>query len=118
LRAEQVGALAAIGLGPAHALAQRLRMHAQVGCDLGDRTLRLEHEPNAAVHQLLWVLPSSWHRRRISSPQDSKSWLRGLRQTRPGSVLVVRYFRKGGGLAMLRMMSKPMAANPAEGHVA
>src|SRR5206468_8573075 len=85
LRAEQVGALAAIGLGPAHALAQRLRMHAQVGCDLGDRTLRLEHEPNAAVHQLLWVLPSSWHRRRISSPQDSKSWLRGLRQTRPGS---------------------------------
>jgi uncharacterized membrane protein YraQ (UPF0718 family) len=34
------------------------------------------------------------------------------------AVLVVRYFRKGGGVAMLRMMSKPMAANPAEGHAA
>src|SRR5438105_5548027 len=34
------------------------------------------------------------------------------------AVLVARYFRKGGGLAMLRMMSKPMAANPAEGHAA
>ena len=39
------------------------------------------------------------------------------------AVLVVRYFRKGGGIAMLRMMNKPMGmmykpmgANPAEGH--
>jgi uncharacterized membrane protein YraQ (UPF0718 family) len=34
------------------------------------------------------------------------------------AVLVVRYFRKGGGVAMLRMMSKPMAEHAAAGHTA
>jgi uncharacterized protein len=32
------------------------------------------------------------------------------------AVLVTRYFRKGGGIAMLRMMSKPMGEHHAEGH--
>jgi len=34
------------------------------------------------------------------------------------AVLLIRYFRRGGGIAMLRMMSKPMAERPAEGHAA
>jgi uncharacterized membrane protein YraQ (UPF0718 family) len=34
------------------------------------------------------------------------------------AVLVVRYFRNGGGVAMLRMMSKPMAEHAAAGHTA
>ena len=34
------------------------------------------------------------------------------------AVLVVRYFRRGGGIAMLRMMSKPMPEHHAEGHPA
>src|SRR5438105_8698413 len=32
------------------------------------------------------------------------------------AVLMVRYFRKGGGIAMLRMMSKPMHAHHAQGN--
>jgi hypothetical protein len=32
------------------------------------------------------------------------------------AVLVTRYFRKGGGIAMLRMMGKPMQEHHAEGH--
>jgi uncharacterized membrane protein YraQ (UPF0718 family) len=34
------------------------------------------------------------------------------------AALVVRYFRKGGGVAMLRMMSKPVPQHHAEGHAA
>jgi len=30
----------------------------------------------------------------------------------------LRYFRRGGGIAMLRMMSKPMPEHHAEGHPA
>src|SRR5439155_7988505 len=33
-------------------------------------------------------------------------------------ALLVRYFRRGGGIAMLRMMSKPMPEHHAEGHPA
>jgi hypothetical protein len=33
-----------------------------------------------------------------------------------GGLLVWRYFRRGGGLAMLRMMAKPMAHEHAHGH--
>jgi hypothetical protein len=31
-------------------------MHPQVSRDLGDRAPRLEHEPHAAIDQLLWAL--------------------------------------------------------------
>src|SRR5207248_795344 len=34
------------------------------------------------------------------------------------AVLLLRYFRRGGGIAMLRMMSKPMPEPHAEGHPA
>jgi uncharacterized membrane protein YraQ (UPF0718 family) len=34
------------------------------------------------------------------------------------AVLVARYFLRGGGIAMLRMMSKPMAEHAAAGHTA
>jgi uncharacterized membrane protein YraQ (UPF0718 family) len=34
------------------------------------------------------------------------------------AVLVARYFRKGGGIAMLRMMSRPMVEHAAAGHMA
>jgi hypothetical protein len=38
-------------------------------------------ETATAVITLHRCFSASWHRRRISSPQDSKSWLRSLRQT-------------------------------------
>ena len=34
------------------------------------------------------------------------------------AVLIVRYFRKGGGLAMLRMMNKPIGEHSGHGHPA
>jgi uncharacterized protein len=34
------------------------------------------------------------------------------------AVLIVRYFRRGGGITMLRMMSKPMPEHHARGHAA
>lgn len=37
---------------------------------MGDRTPRLEHEPDSKLSQLLWVLPRGSHRWSISFPQD------------------------------------------------
>jgi hypothetical protein len=45
-------------------------MHAQIASDLSDRPLALKRQPNTSLNQLPWILPSSWHRRRLSSPQD------------------------------------------------
>src|ERR1019366_7919871 len=86
-RAQQLAALAAISLGLAHTLAQRLRVNTQVGGDPRDRPPGLEHEPNAALHQLIGILPRSWHPRRVSSRQDrilvseppsKPAWLKGF----------------------------------------
>jgi hypothetical protein len=35
-----------------------------------DRALALKRKPNTALDQLQWILPRSWHARRLSSPAD------------------------------------------------
>jgi hypothetical protein len=69
---EQRGACAAVGLGPTHLLAQRLRMDPQIGSDVRDRPVGLQGQANTARDQLVGTLPRSGHRvGRIASLQDS-----------------------------------------------
>ena|ERR1035438_5238083 len=60
-------------------------MDAQIVSDVRDRALGLKRQANPSLDQLLWVLPRSWHDRRLSSPAD-ESTKRSLRRTRPGST--------------------------------
>jgi hypothetical protein len=59
----------------------------QIAGDLGDRALGLKDEPNAAIEQLLGVLAWSWHRVGDLPSSRTESWVRGLRETRPGSQI-------------------------------
>ena len=54
------------GLAPlsarlAHLLAQRLRVHAEIGRDMRDRAIALQRQPHAASHELVGVLLRSGH---------------------------------------------------------
>ena len=53
---------------------------------MADRPARLDRKTNAAIDQLLRILPSSWHDRRFSFQEDKSSPIQSLRQTRPASV--------------------------------
>jgi len=57
---------------------------AEVTGDCGHRAAGLQHEPYAAVEQLLWVL--AWSGQRDSSLPGTDSWFRSLRESQPGSV--------------------------------
>jgi hypothetical protein len=70
LRAQQVGALAAVGLRLTHTLSQRLSVDAQISSDMRDRPSGLEHEPDAALHQLIGVFLRSWHEPEFLSRGD------------------------------------------------
>ena len=59
-----------VGLRPAHTLAQRLMVDAQISSDPRDRPPGLEHKPDAARHQLIGVLPRSWHERGVPLSRD------------------------------------------------
>jgi hypothetical protein len=63
--------LQTFGLGLARSLAKRLPVDAQIVGDVRDRTSALERRTDAALKQLLWVLPRSRHDAETSSPQDS-----------------------------------------------
>ncbi|MHB8695821.1 MAG: hypothetical protein ACYDHH_31790 [Solirubrobacteraceae bacterium] len=67
--AQQIRAGAVIGLRPAHALTQCLRVDPEISSDVSDRTLRLQSESNATVHQLIGVLLRSWHERGVPLPR-------------------------------------------------
>src|ERR1035438_9091740 len=61
-------------------------MDAQIVSDVRDRALGLKRQANPSLDQLLWVLPRSWHDRRLSSPAD-ESTKRSLR-TRINDLLL------------------------------
>jgi hypothetical protein len=86
LAGEHLAAFAAIGFDLAHRLAQHFTMDTQIGSDMRDRTLRLKREANTALDQLQWILPRSWHDKRLS-PLADKTAKQSLRQTQPGSSL-------------------------------
>jgi len=77
--------LLAVGLGLAHLLAQRLRMHAEIVRDVRDRPLTLERDPNRSLHELVGIFLRSSHGSGSLSARTA-SWLQGLRQTRDGSA--------------------------------
>jgi hypothetical protein len=89
LAAQKVLALALIGFRAAHPFAQRLGINAQVSSDMSDRASGLEHQPRAALQQLLGILPRSCHARRLSFPADETTD-QSLRQNQPGSVAATR----------------------------
>jgi len=76
---------AGVRFGLANPVAKRLLMHTQIGRDMRDRTVRLEHEPNRPLAQLIRILPRCRHFQSLALRQD-RSWLRGLRQTQRGSL--------------------------------
>ena len=45
---------------------RRLGVHPQVLGDVRDRPAGLQRQPHTALDQLIWVLPGSWHPRRVS----------------------------------------------------
>jgi hypothetical protein len=53
--------------------------------DVRNRTTALKRQPNAALDQLQWVLPRSWHPGRLSLPADETTD-QSPRQNRPGSL--------------------------------
>jgi len=67
---KQIGTLPAVRLSLAHTLSQRLVVNTQVSSYLRDRPPGLEHEPDAARHQLIGVLPRSWHEREVPLSRD------------------------------------------------
>jgi hypothetical protein len=81
----------AVGLGLAHRLAQRLVMNPEISRDVTHRPPGLDGQPHTAIDQRLGVLPSSWHRWRVSCPEDGSSSIRSLRETRPASNLLGSY---------------------------
>src|SRR5450755_1290983 len=62
LRREHLTTRAAVGLRLAHALTQRLMMDTQISSHPRDRPPGLKHKPDAALHQLIGILPRSWHK--------------------------------------------------------
>ena len=83
-RGQQITPLAGISLGLAHPLTQRLGVDTEISGYVRDRPAGLEHKPDAALQQLVRVLPRSWHEREFLS-RGPKSSFQGLRQTRDGS---------------------------------
>src|SRR6202142_251173 len=86
LRGRQIRPQTLIGLDLAHTLSQRLGRQPDVLGDMRDRPPGLQHEPHTAVDQLLGVLPWTWHRRRISSPEDRTPSFQSLRQIQASSA--------------------------------
>ena len=84
LTGQQIAALTAVGLRLAHALAKRLVVNTEISSHLRDRPPGLEHQPHAALHQLIGVLPRSWHQPQFLSGGPKTSF-QDLPQTRPGS---------------------------------
>jgi transposase InsO family protein len=82
-------------------------MDPQVLGDVRDRSLRLEHETNSPLAQLIGVLPPSGHRRSISFHQDG-AWHRSLQlfQGPPGRDQVTRVIREHGLAGKLRGSKK------------
>src|SRR4051794_41985301 len=60
-------------------------MDAEILRDMRDRTTGLQHEPHRALAQLIRILLRGAHTAETVPLPRMKSWLRGLRQTRPGS---------------------------------
>ena len=56
--------------------------------------MRLEHQPNSALTQLVGILPRGRHRWSLDSLQD-RTWFRGLRQSQPGSLGLVAIAESG-----------------------
>src|SRR5215217_2224625 len=82
---QQLRPLTAVGLGLAHLLAQRLRMHAQTPPHVRDRPLSLERDPHRPLHELVGILLRSSHGSGSLSARTA-TWLQGLRQIRDGSA--------------------------------
>ncbi len=83
LTAQQLRASAR--LGPAHPLAQRLRMDPQIVRDLRDWPVALQRQPHTTLDELIGVLLRTGHSGGASPPARTESSHRGLRETRPGS---------------------------------
>src|SRR5438445_2645110 len=61
-------------------------MDPEIGSDMRDRPAALERQTDAALKQLLGVLPRSRHDSGESPLPRTASWFRGPRETRSGSV--------------------------------
>jgi hypothetical protein len=69
---QPVVAGAGIDLGLAHPQAQRFLVDTEIARDMRDRALRLEHQPDRALAQLIGVLLGTWHRRDLLlSPEQN-----------------------------------------------
>src|SRR4051794_37953613 len=86
LRREQLRSGAAVGLGAPHALAQRLRVDAQIVGDVRDRPVAFQREAHASRDQLIGILLRTGHGDGASPPARTESSHRSLRETRPCSV--------------------------------
>src|SRR5438094_5853176 len=61
-------------------------MDPKIGSDMRDRPATLERQTDAALKQLLGVLPRSRHDSGESPLPRTASWFRGPRETRSGSA--------------------------------
>jgi hypothetical protein len=66
LAGREIRPQATIRLRLAHAPSQHLVMDPEIDSDVPNRTARLDRQPDPALDQLLWILPSSWHHSRFS----------------------------------------------------
>ena len=85
LTRRQTGPQASVGLSLAHTLSQRLLVDPEIAGDVRDRPAAFKRQPDAALEQLLGVLPRSRHDSGESPLPRTASWNRGPRQTRSGS---------------------------------
>jgi DNA-binding CsgD family transcriptional regulator len=58
--------------------------NAKITRDLRDRPTGLKHQPDAAVQQLLWILPGSWHELAVPCSRTESSF-QSLRETQASS---------------------------------
>jgi hypothetical protein len=85
---------------------------------MGDRPVRLEHQPDRSLAQLVRILPGRTHRRWSSLLPAPSCWLQGLHQTRssshPSGLQMVRQgWWLTGGTASSRPALDPRRAEPA-----
>src|SRR5205085_9809124 len=74
-----------VGFGLTDTLPQRLRVNPEISSNMRNRPAALQRQPDAALKQLLRVLPRSRHDSGESPLPRTASWNRGLRRNRPGS---------------------------------
>src|SRR5262249_48608296 len=69
-----------------HPLPQRLGVNPEITGDVSDRAAALKRQPDAALKQLLRILPRPRHDSGGSPLPRTTAWTRGPRETQSGSV--------------------------------